>query len=111
MVVEISLAELFGQTVNVMEECIPVGVPVRAPGAVLKERPWIEVEISGETPQLSGAPPTLVGVAPLTRLFFVNVNGEPAYATSAYSCSTGSAPHDELALSALFAPPVTVMNE
>ena len=79
MVVEISSAELFAQTVNIMAECVPVGVPVIAPVAVLKERPGIEEGTSGVIPQLSGAPPALVGVTPLTRLFLVNVNGEPAY--------------------------------
>ena len=85
MVVEISPAELFAQTVNVIAECIPVGVPVIAPVAELKERPGIEEGTSGVIPQLSGAPPALVGVAPLTRLFLVNVNGEPAYEISASS--------------------------
>jgi len=85
MVVEISLAELFAQTVNVVAECIPVGVPVISPVAVLNESPGIEVDISGSIAHASGAPPTLVGVAPLTRLFFVNVNGEPAYDMSASS--------------------------
>ena len=85
IVVEISSAELFAQTVNVAEECTPVGVPVMAPVAVLNESPGIEVEISGSIAHASGAPPTLVGVAPLTRLFLVNVNGEPAYEMSASS--------------------------
>ena len=85
IVVEISLAELFAQTVNVMAECTPVGVPVMAPVAVLNESPGIEVDISGSIAHASGTPPTLVGVAPLTRPFLVNVNGEPAYDMSASS--------------------------
>jgi len=85
IVVEISLAELFAQTVNVVEECIPVGVPVIAPVAVLKESPGIEVEISGSIAHASGAPPTLVGVSPVICSFFVNVNGELAYDISAAS--------------------------
>ena len=55
---------------------------VIAPVAVLNESPGIEVEISGSIAHASGAPPALVGVAPLTRLFLVNVNGEPAYEMS-----------------------------
>ena len=85
IVVEVSLAELFAQTVNVVAECTPVGVPVIAPVAVLNESPGIEVDISGSIAHASGAPPTLVGVAPLKRLFLVNVNGEPAYEISAAS--------------------------
>ena len=85
MVVEISPAELLAQTVNTVAECIPVGVPVIAPVAVLNESPGIVVEISGSIAQASGAPPTLVAVAPLTRPFLVNVNGEPAYEMSAAS--------------------------
>ena len=85
MVVEISPAELFAQTVNVMAECIPVGVPVISPVTVLKESPGIEEGTSGEMPQLSGAPPTLVGVSPVICSFLVNVNGEPAYEISAAS--------------------------
>ena len=85
IVVDVSQAEFCDQPVNTVAECSPVGVPVIAPVAVLNESPGIEVEISGETPQLSGTPPTLVGVAPLTRLFFVNVNGELAYDISAAS--------------------------
>ena len=85
MVVEISPAELLAQTVNVEAECTPVGVPVMTPVAVLNESPGIVVEISGSIAHASGAPPTLVGVAPLTRLFLVNVNGEPAYEISAAS--------------------------
>ena len=85
IVVEISPAELFAQTVNEVAECIPVGVPVMAPVAVLNERPGIVVEISGSIAHASGAPPTLVGVAPLTGLFLVNKNGEFAYEISASS--------------------------
>ena len=85
IVVEISLAELFAQTVNAVAECIPVGVPVISPVAVLNERPGIVVEISGSIAHASGAPPTLVGVSPTTTVFFVNVNGEPAYEISAAS--------------------------
>ena len=85
IVVEISLAELFAQIVNGVAECTPVGVPVIAPVAVLNESPGIEVEISGSIAQASGTQPTLVGVAPLTRLFLVNVNGEFAYEISAAS--------------------------
>jgi len=85
MVVEISLAELLAQIVNVMAECIPVGVPVIAPVAVLNESPGIEVEISGSIAQLSGTPPTLVGVTALRGPFLVNTNGELAYDISAAS--------------------------
>ena len=83
--VEISLAELFAQTVNIAEECTPVGVPVIAPVAVLNERPGIVVEISGSIAQASGAPPTLVGVSPVICSFLVNMNGEFAYEISAAS--------------------------
>ena len=85
IVVEISPAELFAQTVNEVAECIPVGVPVMAPVAVLNERPGIVVEISGEISQPSGTPPELVGVTPLTRLFLVNVYDESGYEMSAAS--------------------------
>ena len=40
MVVEISPAELLAQTVNIVAECTPVGVPVIAPVAVLNEESW-----------------------------------------------------------------------
>ena len=86
IVVEVSLAELFAQTVNVVEEWTPVGVPVMAPVAVLNESPGIEVDISGSIAHASGAPPTLVGVSPAhLDSFLVNVNGEPAYEISAAS--------------------------
>ena len=42
--VEISSAELFAQTVNVIAECIPVGVPVMIPFPELNESPGIEEE-------------------------------------------------------------------
>ena len=83
IVVEILSAELFAQTVNAVAECIPVGAPVMAPVAVLKERPGIVVEISGSIIHSSGAPPTLVGVTPLTGLFLVNVYDEYGYEMSA----------------------------
>ena len=85
IVVEISSAELFAQTVNAVAECIPVGIPVMAPVAALNERPGIVVEISGSIVQSSGAPPTLVGVTPLTELFLVNVYDESGYEMSGAS--------------------------
>ncbi|MAU74858.1 MAG: hypothetical protein CBC92_002545 [Euryarchaeota archaeon TMED132] len=85
IVVEISSAELFAHTVNIMAECIPVGVPVMIPFAGLKESPGIEEERTGSISHVLTAPPTLVGVAPLAGSFLVKVNGELAYEMSAAS--------------------------
>ena len=83
--VEISSAELFAQTVNIMAECIPVGVPVMIPFAGLKESPGIEEERTGSISHVLTTPPTLVGVSPMTGSFLVKVNGDPEYEMSAAS--------------------------
>mgnify|MGYP003686200609 CR=1 FL=1 len=85
IVVEISLAELFAQIVNGVAECTPVGVPVISFVVVLRAPRCTRKESSGASDVYKSQPPTLVGVTPLTRLFLVNVNGEPAYEMSAAS--------------------------
>ena len=70
---------------NVIAECIPVGVPVMIPFPKLKESPGIVEERTGSISHVLTAPPTLVGDSPLTGSFLVKVNGEFAYEMSAAS--------------------------
>ena len=59
-------------------------VPLDGPN----KRPLGKVDAAGWISQVLTAPPALVGVSPTTSVFFVNVNGEPAYEMSAASSCT-----------------------
>ena len=60
-----------------------VGVPTSSPVVELSVTPLGSVPLV--TVHVTTTPPTLVTVAPLTGLFLVNVNGEPAYEMSGAS--------------------------
>ena len=78
IVVEISPAELFPQTVNVTVAVTAVGVPVMAPVALSKSIPAGKSSYESIDHKV-GAPSVCVGAAALTILFLVNVYGEPGY--------------------------------
>ena len=78
IVLEISPAELFPQTVKVTVAVTAVGVPVIAPVALSNSMPAGKSSYESIDHEV-GAPSVYVGAAALTILFLVNVYGEPGY--------------------------------